>query len=202
MRLSSVENKIYIKAAEYGAAVEWHQEWAFYPHTNEDLRSIGVVLNDCEEENCSLMVTPVSHKGPIYDHHAGHFLCGAIDPDAPGIDFSKAVALTGWQATMTIHHARTLHSSALNCSNQPRRLLLIIYAAADAWPLLSVLDFEEFNSDLVRGEPDLTSRMTDVPARIPLPSPPMDGSIYERQRILENRYFEVYGEKASEAAAE
>ena len=72
----------------------------------------------------------------------------------------------------------------------------------DARPLLGVLDFEEFNSDLVRGEPDLTSRMTDVPARIPLPSPPMDGSIYERQRILENRYFEVYGEKASEAAAE
>ena len=36
----------------------------------------------------------------------------------------------------------------------------------------------------------------------PLPPPPMDGSIYERQSFLENRYFEVYGEKASEAAAE
>ena len=96
---------------------------------------------------------------------------------------------------MTIHHARTLHGSALNCSNQPRRLLLL-YAAADAWPLLGVPDFEEFNSDLVRGEPDLTPRMTDVPVRIPLPSPPMDGSIYER-RILEDQYFEVYGEKAT-----
>ena len=129
------------------------------------------------------------------------FFCGAIDPDASRIDFSKAVALTGKQVTMTIHQARTLHGSALNCSNQPRRLLLIMYAAADMWPLLGVSDFEEFTSDLVRGEPNLTSRMTDVPVRIPLP-PPMHGSIYERQSFLENRYFEVYGEKASEAAAE
>ena len=77
-----------------------------------------------------------------------------------------------------------------------------MYAAADAWPLLGVPDFEEFNSDLVRGEPSLTPRMSDVPVPIPLPPPPMNGSIYERQSFLENRYFEVYGEKASEVAAE
>ena len=202
MRLSPAENKINIKAPEYGAAVEWHQDWAFYPHTNDDLLAIGVALDDCEEENGPLMVIPGSHKGHIYDHHAGDFFCGAIDPDASDIDFSKAVALTGKQGTMTIHHARTLHGSALNRSNQPRRLLLIMYAAADAWPLLGVPDFEEFNSDLVRGEPSLTPRMSDVPVPIPLPPPPMNGSIYERQSFLENRYFEVYGEKASEAAAE
>ena len=197
MRLSPTENKIYIKAPEYGAAVEWHQDWAFYPHTNDDLLAFGVALDDCEEENGPFMDIPGSHKEPISDHHAEDFFCGAIDPDASGIDFSKAVALTGKQGTMTIHHARTL-----NCSNQPRWLLLIMYAAADAWPLLGVPDFEEFNSDLVRGEPNLTPQMTDVPVRIPLSPPPMHGLIYERQSFLENWYYEVYGEKASEAAAE
>jgi hypothetical protein len=26
-----------MKSAGFGAAVEWHQDWAFYPHTNDDL---------------------------------------------------------------------------------------------------------------------------------------------------------------------
>ncbi|MBG06248.1 MAG: phytanoyl-CoA dioxygenase [Rhodospirillaceae bacterium] len=202
MRLCPAENKINIKAPKYGAAVEWHQDWAFYPHTNDDLLAIGIALDDCEEVNGPLMVIPGSHKRPIYDHHAGDFFCGAIDPDASGIDFSKAVALTGKRGTMTIHHARTLHGSALNTSEMPRRLLLIMYAAADAWPLLGVSDIAEFNSDLVSGTPTLTPRMTDVPVRIPLPSSPKDGSIYERQSFLENRYFDVFGKTDGQAAAE
>ena len=194
IRLSPPDNKINIKAPEYGAAVEWHQDWAFYPHTNDDMLAIGVALDDCAEENGPLMVIPGSHKGPVYDHHTDGFFCGAIDPDAPDIDFSKAVALTGPVGTMTIHHARTLHGSALNTSDRPRRLLLIMYAAADAWPLLGVGDLKSFNGDIVRGAPTLTPRLADVPVRMPLPPPPLDGSIYERQSFLENRYFDVYRE--------
>ena len=37
------------------------------------------------------------------------------------------------------------------------------------------------------------------PARMPFPPPPKDGSIYERQSFLENRYFDVY-EEASETS--
>src|SRR5262249_7450701 len=39
--------KLNMKSAEYGAAVEWHQDWAFYPHTNDDLLAIGLYLDDC-----------------------------------------------------------------------------------------------------------------------------------------------------------
>jgi hypothetical protein len=28
----------FVAAAGGGAAVAWHQDWAFYPHTNDDLR--------------------------------------------------------------------------------------------------------------------------------------------------------------------
>ena len=38
-----------------------------------------------------------------------------------------------------------MHGSALNRSNRQRRLLLHEYAAADAWPLMGVADFDEFN---------------------------------------------------------
>lgn len=194
IRISPTDNKINIKAPEYGAAVEWHQDWAFYPYTNDDLLAIGVALDDCAEENGPLMVIPGSHKGPVHDHHTNGVFCGAIDPATPGIDFSQAVPLTGRRGTMTIHHARTIHGSALNTSANPRRLLLIMFAAADAWPLLGVSDLEDFNSDMARGETTLVPRMTEVPVRIPLPPPELNGSIYERQSILENKYFEVFDE--------
>lgn len=199
IRLSPPDNKINIKAPHYGAAVEWHQDWAFYPHTNDDLLAIGVALDDCAAENGPLLVIPGSHMGPIHDHHSDGVFCGAIDPDACDVDFGQAVALTGPVGTVTIHHARTVHGSALNRSDKARRLLLIMYAAADAWPLLGVSDWTEFNADLVRGEATLTPRMADVPVRIPLPPPPRDGSIYERQSLLRNRYFDVYGEPAPTA---
>ena len=40
-------SKINLKAERYGSPVEWHQDWAVYPHTNDDLLAVGVVLDDC-----------------------------------------------------------------------------------------------------------------------------------------------------------
>lgn len=34
-------SKINLKAPRYGSPVEWHQDWAFYPHTNDDLLAVG-----------------------------------------------------------------------------------------------------------------------------------------------------------------
>ena len=187
--------KLNMKSAGYGAAVEWHQDWAFYPHTNDDLLAIGLYLDDCGPDNGPLMVIPGSHTGPIADHHSGGVFCGAIDPAASGIDFSKAVMLTGRAGTMTIHHVRMIHGSALNTSDRPRRLLLFQYTAVDAFPLLGIPDWEKFNANIVTGEPTMEPRVTPVPVRIPLPVAPFEGSIYENQRTLANRYFEVYEEQ-------
>ena len=186
--------KLNMKAAGYGAAVEWHQDWAFYPHTNDDLLAIGIYLDDCGPDNGPLMVIPGSHRWPISDHHSGGVFCGAIDPTSAGIDFSKAVMLTGKAGSMTIHHVRMVHGSALNTSGRPRRLLLFQYTAVDAFPLLGIPDWEQFNANIVTGEPTMEPRLTPVPVRIPLPVAPFAGSIYENQRSLGNRYFEVYEE--------
>ena len=87
--------KLNMKSAGYGAPVQWHQDWAFYPHTNDDLAAVGVMLDDCDLANGPMLMIPGSHKGPIHDHHEdGHF-CGAIDPNACGIDVSKAVPQIG-----------------------------------------------------------------------------------------------------------
>ena len=34
-----------------GSEVGWHQDWAFYPHTNDDLVTVGIYLDDCTEKN-------------------------------------------------------------------------------------------------------------------------------------------------------
>jgi phytanoyl-CoA hydroxylase len=186
--------KLNMKSAGHGAPVEWHQDWAFYPHTNDDLLAIGLYLDDCGPDNGPLMVIPGSHTGPIADHHIDGVFCGAIDPATASIDFSKAVALTGKAGSMTIHHVRMIHGSALNTSGRPRRLLLFQYTAVDAFPLMGVSDWEQFNANIVTGKPTMDARMTPVPVRIPLPAATFEGSIYENQRTLGNRYFAVYEE--------
>jgi ectoine hydroxylase-related dioxygenase (phytanoyl-CoA dioxygenase family) len=183
-------SKLNMKAARYGSPVEWHQDWAFYPHTNDDVLAVGVMLDDTDLENGPLLVTPGTHKGPVWNHHGddGRF-CGLVDPAEIGTEIANAVPLTGRAGSMSFHHVRSLHGSALNTSDRSRNLLLYGIAAADAWPLLGVGDFDEFNRALLSGTPTLEPRMTSVPVRLPLPPAAHEGSIYENQTGASHFYF-------------
>ena len=113
--------KVNLKSAGHGAAVEWHQDWAFYPHTNDDVLAVGILLDEANENNGPMMVLPGSHLGPIHDHHSDGAFCGAIDLARTPLDLSGAVALTAPAGSITIHHARLVHGSATNRSDRPRR---------------------------------------------------------------------------------
>ena len=196
--------KVNLKSAGYGAPVEWHQDWAFYPHTNDDVLAVGILLDDVDEDNGPMMVLPGSHLGPIHDHHANGAFCGGIDLARTPLDLSGAVALTAPAGSVTIHHARLVHGSAVNRSDRPRRLLLFEYAAADAWPLAGVEpldDFEEFNRRVVHGRPTPEPRLAPVPVRMPFPRAVHQGSLYENQRTLGRRYFAAADEPEREAVA-
>lgn len=177
--------KLNLKSGEVGSAVEWHQDIAFYPHTNEDVLAVGVALDRMMVENGALMVIPGSHKGPLYDHHAGGCFTGAINDDT--FADAGAVPLEVEAGGITLHHARLVHGSAPNHSNRPRRLLLFEFRAVDAWPLMGVPDWDSYNAMIVRGEPTWTPRVEPVPVRIPLPPTPTGGSIYESQRYSGDR---------------
>jgi phytanoyl-CoA hydroxylase len=187
-------SKLNMKAARYGSPVEWHQDWAFYPHTNDDLLAIGVMLDDMDIENGPLLVVPGSHRGPVWNHHGedGRF-CGLIDPAEIRTEVASAVALTGRAGSMSFHHVRAVHGSALNTSDRSRNLLLYEVAAADAWPLLGVGDFDEFNRRLLSGRPTVEPRLAPVPVRLPLPPAGRQGSIYENQASATRFYFEKTG---------
>src|ERR1700674_451428 len=97
-------SKLNMKAAGYGAAVEWHQDWAFYPHTNDDLLAVGIMLDDVALENGPLMVLPGSHRGKIYDHHHDGYFAGAVNLAVEAPALAAAATLTAKAGSMSIHH--------------------------------------------------------------------------------------------------
>ena len=191
-------SKLNLKSAGFGSPVEWHQDWAFYPHTNDDLAAVGIMIDDFTEDNGSMLVVPGSHTGPIYDHHVnGHFV-GGVDPDKCDLDLSKSVMCTGKAGSITVHHARLMHGSSANVSGKQRRFLLHQYRAADAWPLIAPpTSWEAWNALLVSGEDTLTPRMAQLPIRLPYPPASSTGSIYEYQRELGTRFFKTADELAT-----
>lgn len=182
-------NKLNMKSAEFGSPVEWHQDWAFYPHTNDDLLAVGITLDDMMLENGSLLVIPGSHKGPLYDHHQDGIFVGAVTDPEFNPDEHEVVPLEVKAGGITIHHARSLHASAPNVSSRPRRLLLFQYCALDAWPLMGFGGWEAFNAHILRGQPTNQPRVEAVPVRVPLPQGERGGSIYETQTMLAKPVF-------------
>jgi len=184
-------SKLNMKSARYGSPVEWHQDWAFYPHTNDDVLAIGVLLDDTDLSNGPMLVTPGTHTGPVFNHHDGEGrFAGMIDPDDIGPEIARAVPCMGRAGGMSFHHVRALHGSALNTSDRQRNLLLYEVAAGDAWPLLGLRkDWAEHESELLAGSPVLQPRMRDLPVRLPFPPPLRGGSIYETQSASTKPYF-------------
>ena len=181
--------KLNMKSAGFGAPVEWHQDWAFYPHTNDNLAAVGVMFDDMELANGPLMIVPGSHRGAIFDHHANGIFCGAMDPVNRDCDYTSAIPLTGKAGSITVHHVRAVHGSAPNVSDMDRRLLLFQFRAADAWPLLGFpAGIEAFKELMVCGE-HREPRLASAPVRLPLPPAKLQGSLYENQKGMKSRYF-------------
>ena len=177
-------NKVNMKNSSDGSAVEWHQDWAFYPHTNDDLLEVGIALDDMTAENGALMVIPGSHRGRIWDHHQDGLFVGAITD--PAFRANGAVPVTVRAGGITLHHVRMVHGSRPNRSDKPRRMFFIGFCATDAWPLVPSGDsLEEMDDRVVRGKPTLEPRMKDLPVRLSLPRVE-GGSIYEQQEKLRN----------------
>jgi len=182
-------SKVNMKSPRYGAPLEWHQDWAFIPHSNMSLAIAALMLDDVGPENGPVMFIPGSHKGPLMEHHHGGFFVGAIDPAQ--LDLEAAVPMTGSAGSMTLHHPMVIHGSALNESAKERRMLFYEYAAADAWPLIYGVDYQEYNSRMICGAPTNLVRFDGSFVRMPQPTR-FTGSIYNNQRAFEGRFFKTF----------
>jgi ectoine hydroxylase-related dioxygenase (phytanoyl-CoA dioxygenase family) len=180
-------SKLNMKTAGVGSPVEWHQDFVFFPHTNDDVLAVGIALDDCTPQNGCLLVIPGSHRRPILDHHQNDVFVGGVPSDLPEVAMDKAVAVVVPAGGMSVHHSRTLHASAPNRSNKPRRLFLIEYAAADAWPIGVDVKLDDFHARIVRGSPTRKARMIDL--EFDMRQRGLAGSIYELQRHLQTSAF-------------
>jgi hypothetical protein len=114
-----------------------------------------------------------------------------MDFEAAGLRFEDAVPCVGSAGSCSFHHVRIVHGSAQNTSNLSRGLLLYEAAAADAFPLLGIPDYDEFKGRLLCGKETIVPRIVDCPVRMPLPPALNQGSIYENQTASAKRFFEV-----------
>ena len=186
-------SKLNLKSQGGGAPVAWHQDWAFYPHTNDDVLAVGVMIDDMTEENGPVLFAPGTHRGPVYDHTANGYFCGAVNEKVAETLRPKAKVITGTAGTVTFHHARLLHASIANPSFHPRRLLLYEVMAADAWPLAGCSAFFEswdsMTERMVIGKQSSNPRLVNVPVRMPQPEPSKRPSIFQLQRDGSDQYY-------------
>jgi ectoine hydroxylase-related dioxygenase (phytanoyl-CoA dioxygenase family) len=176
-------SKLNLKGSFVGAPVEVHQDAAFYPHSNDDVLAVGLLLDDATEENGALAVLPGSHLGPIHDHYdpQGQFV-GCMRPaDVDRLDRSGAQILSLPAGSIHIHHYRLVHWSAPNTSPAERRLLINSYSAADAASIMPDTTGSTLFGRLVRGTEPRVVRRTE--GQMPLPPDFSRGytSIYELQ---------------------
>ncbi len=176
-------SKLNMKGSLIGAAVEFHQDAAFYPHSNDDVLAVGLLLDDATADNGAMAVLPGSHRGPIYTHYDGQGrFVGCMRPDdVERLDTSRAVLLELPAGSIHIHHYRLVHWSAPNTSTRERRLLINSYTAADALSLVPDSTRSPLYGTLVRGTAPGMARRTA--GDMPLPPDFSQGytSIYELQ---------------------
>ncbi len=185
-------SKLNLKAPEIGSPVEWHQDWAFYPHTNDDLLAVGVLLDDATEQNGPMMVLPGSHRGPTFDHHGvrrpllrrhGAGARRARLPACQGPDRARqGPARSTTCARCTARRRTPRRIRATCCSTSLRRPMPSRCSASPTGT--------SSTHRLLVGEPTVVPRTVDCPIRMPLPPAANQGSIYENQTALQRRYFE------------
>jgi phytanoyl-CoA hydroxylase len=132
-------SKTSTKPSTPGTGELWafHQDFAFYPHTNSDVLAVMVMLDDATEENGCMHVVPRSKRMGLLDHdpEEGEPWSGSCRETSLWTDPRTLVPLKPRAGGISIHHALTLHGSGVNRSGEPRRGIVFAYRAADAYCL-------------------------------------------------------------------
>ena len=171
-----------------GSEIAWHQDWAFYPHTNDDLITVGIYLENCFEKNGPLKIIKESHKKKLFSHHKNNYFVGKINTKINKIDLKKSISVVGTAGTVVFFHCRSIHGSAHNHMDSSRPLILFGYRACDAWPLINdgnphpEVNYENYDKNIIIGKKAIKPRLTNVPTIIPLPKKKHFISIFQLQK--------------------
>ena len=119
--------------------VSWHQDYPFYPHTNFDMVSCLIHLDDEEMDAGPLKCLPGSHRWGVVSHlnPDGKFAYQATG--RKDLNELPGVYLCGKAGMVTFHHCLTMHHSAPKRRAGHRRFVIFQYRAHDAKQLAGVI---------------------------------------------------------------
>jgi phytanoyl-CoA hydroxylase len=174
-----VATKVNLKLPGSGTAVKYHQDFPFEPHSNDNVMTVLIFLDDVTPDNGPLEVVPGSHRGKIHTlWHDGVFT-GAVDPDMEKGLRDASVSCTGKAGSACLMHSRLLHASLPNMTNAPRSLFIVTYVAEDAVPLSPNPIPHVYDGDIMRGRH--TGRVRCTPYEMDLPEYPKEASFFGQQ---------------------
>ena len=124
-------SKLNMKPAHVGSVVQWHQDLPFFPHTNDDLVTTLVYLDEATMHNGCLQVMPRMH-GRYLEHvdEEGYFT-GMISQQLE----ATPLPLEGQPGSVIFMHPLTPHGSLPNTSPKARRTLIFEFRASDSFPI-------------------------------------------------------------------
>ena len=167
--------------------VHYHQDFPYTPHTNDDVITALLLLDDVDEGNGCLMVVPGTHKGAIDSLYESGEFTGKVNPVLEEEYLKRQVPIEGKAGSVCLMHTRLLHGSETNLSRDRRRAIyLCVYSAADAIPIARNPMPSKLEGTIVRGQASQTARM--VPLEVELPQQPKSAS-----------FFTVLGQKSASA---
>ena len=171
--------KINLKCPGGHTIVHYHQDFAFTPHSNDDVVTALLMLDEVTEDNGCLMVVPGSHKGKMYSlYQDGNFVGRVSDKEESKLA-TKQVPVLGKPGDVCLMHTRLAHGSAANHSDKPRGLYICVYTAADAVPLARNPMPSLNEGKIVRGHAVASARMIDF--EVELPQQPKSASFFTVQ---------------------
>ena len=172
--------KVNSKLPGSATAVKWHQDFPFTPHTNDDLITALLMVDEVTEENGPLEVWAGTHKGEIHSlWHDGTFT-GAVNDEVTAQALKERTICTGKAGSVCLMHTRLLHGSAPNNSDAPRTLFICVYSAADAMPISPSPVPTKHQGQIVRGADHGRVRSTGYD--IPMPQLPKGASFFDQQQ--------------------
>ena len=171
--------KVNTKLPGAATEVQWHQDFPFTPHSNADLITALLMVDEVTVENGPLEVVPGSHNGPIHSLWHDGIFTGSICPDAVAAMRDAAVSCTGSAGSVCLMHTRLAHASAPNRSDRSRTLFICVYGAGDAVPYGPNPVPTAHQGLFVRGSDSGRVRTGDF--EMDLPEPPMGASFFTQQ---------------------
>ena len=159
--------KINSKLPGAATEVKWHQDFPFTPHTNSDLVTALLMIDDVTDTNGPLEVLPGSHTGPLHSIWQDGVFTGAVDPETADQMQAASAMCTGSAGSVCLMHTRVAHGSAPNLSDGPRTLFICVYSAGDAIPCSPNPVPTKHQGLFVRGEDPGTIRCEPYEVRIP-----------------------------------